>query len=100
MANESVLEFDNFRLTERGLEFDAFNAVGRLTLVFDTEWISDNLGDEPDPKRVETYFFDNRKHIENAAIALIGARPELGNPLGALPYSGFAKAPFHKLRVR
>ncbi len=100
MPSKAVLEFDNFRLTQDGFEFDAFNEVGRLPLIFDRSWVSDNVGDGSSLGEIEDFFLSNRDHIENAAIALVGALPQLGKPLGDVPYSGFAKAPFHLLRVR
>jgi hypothetical protein len=96
----NVLNFDNFRLTEDGFEFDAVNEYGHLALMYSKEWIDDQVGNNADFEAVRKFFLEHQKKIENAAIARVGASSALGKPLGDLPYSGFATAPFDQLIVR
>jgi hypothetical protein len=100
MSKETVLDFDNFYLSDEGFEFDASNEHGRISLMFSREWIEDHIGDDTTLERARQYLTEHREQIENAAIAKASVAPELGKPLGDLPYHGFIRAPFDQLIIR
>lgn len=97
---EIEITFNHFQIVDGAIEFVAYNSAGNIGVYYSAEWVADNVGDDASVADAQQFIEENKEFVDVAIVGKLRASPELGNPLGELPYAAFARAPFHQIEMR